>query len=176
MARKYKSQRKSFSMSFDPTLLEQQLDKIGAEALSATRKAAQAGAQVLYDEVKLNVSRYVGKVTGNLDNSIYQAFSDERSLPAGFAVGGLPAYRRAIYHVSWNASKAPHGHLVEYGHVVPFKPYMGSDGKWYTSKTPADNPDKQRARPFLRPAWDTKRAAALQAMETKWIEEVKKVL
>ena len=176
MAKKYKSQRKSFSMIFDPTLLEQQLDKIGAEALSATRKAAQAGAQVLYDEVKLNVSRYVGKVTGNLDSSIYQAFSDDRSLPAGFAVNGQQAYRRAIYHVSWNARKAPHGHLVEYGHVVPFKPYMGADGKWYASKSPTGKTEKQHARPFLRPAWDVKRAAALQAMESTWIAEMQKVL
>jgi hypothetical protein len=167
---------KSLSIKFDPSLLNQQLDSIGGAALAAVRPAAQAGAQVLYDEVKLNVSRYVGKVTGNLDNAIYQAFSEDRSRAAGYQLNGRGAYEQATYHVSWNARKAPHGHLVEYGHVVPFKPYLGSDGKWYTSKSPTGKTEKQRARPFLRPAWDVKRFAALQAAEARWIADTSKAL
>jgi hypothetical protein len=66
--------------------------------------------------------------------------------------------------------------LVEYGHVVKFKPYLGSDGNWYTSKSLTGKEGKQQAQPFLRPAWDSKRTVALQAMETRWIAEVKKVL
>jgi HK97 gp10 family phage protein len=162
-------------MSFDPTLLEQKLDEITKETFSATRKAAQAGAQVLYDEVRLNVNK-IKKVTGNLDRSIYQAFSEDKSWATGYEVNGLPAYEKAIYHVSWNAKEAPHGHLVEYGHVVKFKPYLGSDGNWYTSKSPTGNEGKQYAQPFLRPAWDSKRVVAQQAMQDRWIAEMKKAL
>lgn len=154
---------KSLSIKFDPSLLNQRLDNIGGAALAAVRPAAQAGAQVLYDEVKLNVGR-IKKKTGNLDRSIYQAFSADNSTET-----------KATYHISWNASKAPHGHLVEYGHLMTRKAYIGSDGRWYTSKVKIE-PKMVGARPFLRPAWDAKRFAALQAAEARWITETQKAL
>lgn len=154
---------KSFSVKFDPTLLNQQLDKMGAGALVAVRPAAQAGAQVLYDEVKQNVSR-IKKKTGNLDASIYQVYSNDRSTNV-----------KATYHISWNARKAPHGHLVEYGHLMTRKAYIGSDGNWYTSNVKI-TPKLVGARPFLRPAYDAKRIAALYAAEERWIAETKKVI
>ena len=123
---------KALTIKFDPSLLNQQLDAIGGAALSAVRPAAQAGAQVLYDEVKLNVGR-IKKKTGNLDASIYQAFSADNSRVSGARFGSRDAYEAATYHISWNARKAPHGHLVEYGHLMTRKAYIGSDGKWYTS-------------------------------------------
>ena len=43
--------------------------------------------------------------TGNLERSIYQAYSPEKSKDG----------QRAEYHVSWNHKKAPHGHLIEWG-------------------------------------------------------------
>jgi hypothetical protein len=154
---------KSLSIKFDPSLLNQQLDNIGGSALAAVRPAAQAGAQVLYDEVKLNVGR-IKKKTGNLDASIYQVYSTDNSTHA-----------KATYHISWNARKAPHGHLVEYGHLMTRKAYIGSDGKWYTSKVKIE-PKHVAARPFLRPAWDAKRFIALQAAEARWIAETSKAL
>lgn len=154
---------KSLSIKFDTSLLNQRIDNIGVAVLGAVRPAAQAGAQVLYDEVKLNVGR-IKKKTGNLGASIYQVFSQDNSSEV-----------RSTYHISWNARNAPHGHLVEYGHLMTRKAYIGSDGKWYTSKIKIE-PKMVGARPFLRPAWDTKRVAALQAAEARWIAETSKSL
>lgn len=154
---------KSLSIKFDPSLLNQRIDNIGVAVLGAVRPAAQAGAQVLYDEVKLNVGR-IKKKTGNLGASIYQVFSQDNSSEV-----------RSTYHISWNARKAPHGHLVEYGHLMTRKAYIGSDGKWYTSKVKID-PKLVGARPFLRPAFDAKRVSALQAAEARWIAETQKAL
>ena len=44
-----------------------------------------------------------------------------------------------VYHISWNMRKAPHGHFLEFG----------------TSK--------MAARPFLRPAYEAKKAEAIAA-------------
>lgn len=137
-------------IEFDDKLLQEQLDQLGKKASELTRPAAQAGAQVLYDEVKLNVSR-IGRKTGNLAASIYQVFSKDNSDDT-----------RSTYHVSWNAKKAPHGHLVEYGHIQTRKVYIGSDGNWYTSNTKLPEPKQVGARPFIRPAYDAKAQAALK--------------
>jgi HK97 gp10 family phage protein len=64
-----------------------------------------AMAKVIYDEVKLNASPpRLGKKTGNLEASIYRAYSPEKSSDAV-----------KTYNISWNKRKAPHGHLVEFG-------------------------------------------------------------
>jgi hypothetical protein len=105
--------------------LEQYLDALGNDALAAARPAAQAGAQVFYDQMKSNVRR-LGKVSGNLDSAVYQAYSKRNSRK------GV-----AVYHVSWNARKAPHGHLLENGFIQRYASYVGKDGKWYTAVRPA---------------------------------------
>lgn len=127
-------------MKFDASSLNAALDKMNDGIKDQVRPAAQAGAQELYDEVKANVAK-LGRKTGNLDASIYQVFSQDNS-----------SYGRATYHVSWNARKAPHGHLLENG----------------TSRMPAH--------PFLRPAYDAKVKDALEATREKMAEGVKKVI
>lgn len=133
--------------------LERQLDGDAELLEAAARPAAQAGAQVLYDEVKRNVAR-IKRVTGNLDRSIYQAFSDSNSGP------GL-----ATYHISWNASKAPHGHLVEYGHLQRFEvSFDPATRRFITHRDrPLTPPRQVAARPFIRPAFAAKSEAAIQA-------------
>lgn len=146
-------------IDFDDSALQAKLDQLVEMSHKAVRPAAQAGAKVLYDEVKLNVSK-MGRVTGNLYSSIYHAFSKDNS---GDGV--------ATYHISWNHIKAPHGHLLEYGHVQKFKRYIGSDGKWYTNKdAPLPKPKHVGARPFLRPAFDAKGKDALDACERRYIQ------
>lgn len=108
----------TFTIDFDDAGLNDLLDQLGDDAAKALRPAAQAAAQVLYDRVKLNVSA-LGKVTGNLNSSIYQAFSPENSEDG----------RRARYNVSWNAKKAPHGHLVEYGYMQRYRYYQDNQGE-----------------------------------------------
>lgn len=97
------------------------LDKLEARVKdSIIFSGVAAMAKVIYDEVKLNASPpRMGKKTGNLENSIYRVYSPEKSSD------GVKLYR-----VSWNRTKAPHGHLLEFG----------------TSRAPAH--------PFLRPAFD----------------------
>lgn len=100
------------------------MDELADGAEAAARPAAQAGSQVLYDEVKRNVGA-LGRKTGNLDASIYQVFSRDNSR-AGVAQ----------YHVSWNRKKAPHGHLVEFGHLQRYVTYIDKRGQWKTLVRP----------------------------------------
>lgn len=175
----------ALSIKFDLTGLNGALDALKVKAQKAIRPAVQAGAQVYYDEVKLNVSR-IGKVTGNLASSIYQVYSESQSTP-----------NRATYHISWNVKKAPHGHLVEFGHFARYAVRLAPDGNWYTLVRPSmrgkPNPERKAsqsekdayylpraggpkqvgARPFVRPAFD-KAQAALEAANARFVLEMKK--
>lgn len=118
----------TFAIDFDSAGLNTLLDDLEDAAEQAIRPAAQAATQVIYDRVKLNVQA-LGRSTGNLDRSIYQYYSKEHSQD------GL----RAQYHVSWNAAKAPHGHLVEYGYLQRYRYYQDNQG---------------RVRPMVRPGME----------------------
>lgn len=151
----------SVSVKFDSSKVMAGIDDLFERAKAATRPAAQTGAQVFYDEVKLNVQPpRIGIKTGNLSNSIYQVYSKDNSNEA-----------RAEYHISWNHAKAPHGHLVEYGHIQTHKVYIGSDGNWYTSKELLPEPKQVGARPFVRPAFG-KAGQALAAAERAYFERL----
>ena len=139
-----------FKIKFDPKGLDAGLDQLAAGADECVRPAAQAGAQVLYDEVLARVpvakrdrTTKSGRIIarGALKASIYQAYSQDNS-----------GEGRATYHVSWNYKKAPHGHLVEFG----------------TSRAPAH--------PFLRPSYDARANDALQAANAKWKAGMQQVI
>lgn len=175
----------SVSIKFDQRSVDAWLDGLQAKARAAIRPAAQAGAQVLYNEVSLNVSR-IGKVTGNLASSIYQVYSKDNSTAD-----------RATYHISWNARKAPHGHLVEYGHIQRYAAFVGRDGKWHTAVRPSKRgtpkpsrkastavkdayyvplsggPVQVAANPFVRPSY-AKAQEALQAAKARFELELAK--
>lgn len=106
------------------------LDNLAADVQKATRPAASAAAKVLYDEVKKNAQLfgegYVADGTGKLADAVYRVYSR----------AGSDAMR-ATYHVSWNQTKAPHGHLVEFGHWQPYVTYRGKDGKFHTAVRPS---------------------------------------
>lgn len=168
------------------------LKSIEQDISKAIRPAAQAGAQVLYEEVKGNVAKIKQK-TGNLANSIYQAFSAQNS-----------SEEIATYHISWNlgwqkgsqskTSAAPHGHLIEYGHWQRYVAFLGKDGEWHTAIRPemrGKPKPKRRAsqtekdayyvllptpvwigpQPFLRPA-AAKFPQALDACEKRLLQEL----
>ncbi len=109
--------RPSFGIKVDLAAFDAQIDALATHVEEAARPAAQAAAQVLYDEVKRNVQA-LRKNSGNLDRSIYQVFSKDNSRQ------GL-----ATYHVSWNARIAPHGHLVEHGHLQRYEYYQDDVGR-----------------------------------------------
>ena len=152
----------TLTIAFDSSGVETSMDGIEAAMRELVRPAAQAGAQVLYDEVRARVAPM--KVTGNLYSSIYQAYSDQ-STP-----------ERAVYHISWNARKAPHGHLVEYGHMQTRKVFLSEGGKWLTSKELLAVPRRVVARPFIRPAYDAKINAALAAADARFSEGMREIL
>ncbi|WP_287917118.1 HK97-gp10 family putative phage morphogenesis protein [Comamonas sp.] len=110
-----------FSVRLDARGLHVRLDQMARAVSAAARPAAQAGAQVFYEQVRANVpvslkahyfygrnSRKTGVryyfEPGTLRDAIYQVFAPERS-GDGYA----------HYVVSWNHLKAPYGAMVEYG-------------------------------------------------------------
>lgn len=139
----------SFAIKHDFSGVFGALDEIDDGAKVNLRPAAQSGAQVLYEEVlvrvpvKAKTTTRKGKILppGALKASIYQVFSEDNSGPT-----------RSTYHISWNAKKAPHGHLVENG----------------TSRAPAH--------PFIRPAYDAKGKVALQVADARWTEDMRQLI
>lgn len=136
------------------------LDALGEAVKEAIRPVAQAGAQVIYDRVKLNVAG-MGRVSGNLDRAIYQAFMGESSEEG----------KSAMYRVSWNVTKAPHGRLLEHGWLQKYKRYVGRDGNWYTRKDePLETPKQHPGYGFIlraRAALPEAQAAMLKELNTR---------
>lgn len=172
--------RNSFSMSLDTSGLRALMTELGDEAEAAVRPAAQEGAQVIYQEVKRNVAR-LGRKTGNLANSIYQAYSNDRSGPMA-----------ATYHVSWRTgretgvdgkpvagrlARAPHGHLIEFGYMQRYQVIFDERRqKFITLKDkPLAAPKQVPAKPFVRPA-ASKFPQALKVMEDYLMERLQRKL
>ena len=152
-----------FSIRVDTSQVLASIDALEEDCRAAARPAAQAGAQVLYNAVKANVAG-IRRVSGNLASSIYQAYSKDNSNQA-----------IAQYHVSWNAKKAPHGHLVEWGHLMRYEvTFDPATGRFTTHKDrPLTTPRQVAARPFVRPA-AAKFPEANEAMRKRYLEELVK--
>ena len=147
----------SFNLSIDLSAFERDMEALAERAEKAARPAAQAGAQVIYERVKANVAA-LGRKTGNLDSAIYQAFSANNS-----------GEGKATYHISWNATKAPHGHLVEWGYIKRWQSIM-INGKWVTLKNrPLATPVQVPGKAFMRRAKDAIPMAE-EAMRAKFLE------
>ncbi len=154
----------SVTFALDTSAFDELMKKVEDKANESVRPAAQAGADVIYEEAK----RLAGRSTrphyfygtswkkrqkgttqgrylfnpGDLKNAIYQVYSKDNS-----------SETVATYHVSWNFEKSPYGLFVEYG-LSPFTP---------------------KSRPFLRPALINKYAQAVEAMKQKISEKVKEL-
>jgi hypothetical protein len=160
------------NITFDQSGLNAELDRISKAARDQTRPAAQAGAQVFYDEMKARAPEsdaphfFYGSASkraatrkiyrfepGALKAAIYQVFSRSESTD-----------ERSVYHIAWNHRKVPYGFMYEYGHIQTRKVYQGSDGLWYTSKALLeDGPQVVKPEPFLRPSYDAAASRALSA-------------
>lgn len=110
------------------------------------RSGARAGALVYYAEMRMRVP--VDK--GDLFGSIYHWHDDKKSTAT-----------RQVYAVGPNKVKAPHWHLIEYGHWVV---NVGdpATGKW--SRQRLDAPVWVPPQPYIRPAWDRREAAGKAAL------------
>ena len=142
----------SMRISINVAKFKEELKAEADKLNQATRPAAQAGAQVIYDRAKQLVptSRRAHKFygqnkvygpysPGTLRDAIYQVFSKDNS------------YRDvSTYHVSWNADKAPYGWMVELG----------------TSRAPAHS--------FIGAAISQTRSTVREVMKRRYIEEVSK--
>jgi hypothetical protein len=160
-----------FRVDFDTDTTDAWFDGMVADANAAVRPAAQAAAQALYDEARIRVpvgDVRVGKggkvyTGGTLQTAIYQAFSADNSTAT-----------RAVYHVSWNASKAPHGHLVEFGHWQPYRVVRYTNGRFVTLKgEKLDSPRWTPAHSFIRASHDAKAAAALEAAQAEFVRRMR---
>jgi len=129
---------------------KEQLDGLADDMNRATRPAAQAGAEVIYRLAKLyapvadasHMFHGEGGVygpfkPGSLRDSIYQVFSEDNSF-----------LDVSVYHISWNATKAPYGAMVELG----------------TSRAPAHS--------FIGRAVKESRGEVKDAMKARFIAEV----
>ncbi|MGE4334660.1 MAG: HK97 gp10 family phage protein [Pigmentiphaga sp.] len=97
---------------------------IDAVEQRVVRPAAHAGALVFYERARELAPEYSGPPKsgikpGQLRAAIYRVFSDDRSTDDA-----------KIYQISWNHTKAPHGHWMEYGN------------------------SRHGPKPFIRPAFD----------------------
>lgn len=138
----------SLNASLDLKDLFAQLDGIAGASGEAARPAAQAAAQVFYDEVRTRVpvsakvhatkGKRIVYQPGNLRRAIYQAF-DEKDSGAG----------RASYRVSWNKDKAFYGRFLEFG----------------TSR--------MAAKPFLRPAYEAMKKQAAEAARAVLLKRIR---
>ena len=128
--------------------LRAKVDKLHA----ATRPAAQAGAEVIYQRARLEApvsadshyfyirgKKYGPYAPGNLRNSIYQVYSRDNSFKD-----------IATYHISFNKSEAPYGFIVHNG----------------TSRT--------AAHPFIAKAVVETRTQVRAAIKARYLEEVNK--
>ena len=165
--------RESLKVKFDPSQLIDKLDQIEAVSATATRKAAQTGAEVLYQEVLRNVpvgkdefhwfygknQRYLFR-RGSLKRAIYQAFSEDRSVEytGSNKFAQKQSYEKATYHVSWRHKDNAGGPGAPYGFMVEFG----------TSRAPAH--------PFLYPSFDLAKKPSLEAARDVWTTAVRAVL
>lgn len=154
------------------------LDKLSGDlATHLARSMAVAGGKVLRDEAKL-----LAPVGG--DMSVTARLPGESNRPGTLRDAIYLAYREGpalsgnvVYSVSWNSKKAPHGHLVEFGHWQTDAAYVGSDGDWYTNtKSKLESPKWVPAHPFLRPALDSAGQRAIDAMISRGRERLPELL
>lgn len=138
-------------VKFDTADVQAGLDRLlGPARVSLARSMGVAGGKELRDEAKARAPRH----EGTLAEAIYLAFQDEKSND-----------KTVQYAVTWNKSKAPHGHLIEFGHWRNYVVRILPDGSYVTDKRrPLKSPVWVEAKPFLRPAYDAALGRAKQAM------------
>lgn len=135
---------------------------------SLARSMGVAGGTIIRDEAKLRapVSTADGSysVPGSLRAAIYLAHRDPES-----------GESRQVYQVSWNAKRAPHGHLLEFGHWQTKKAIRTPAGRWFSGAL-LPTPKWIAARPFLRPAYEGAMPRAREAMLSRGAERLAEIL
>lgn len=138
----------------------------GPVRTSLARRMLVEGGVLLRDAAASNARMAANadgaEIRGKLADAIYLVYEDEAETPASFT-----------YKISWNAKKAPHGHLIEFGHWMTHAVFKAANGEWYTdSSKPLNKPKWVPARPFLRPTFDSYGNVAIRAMMLRGQKEV----
>ena len=136
------------SMNVESTASEALSQFTAALRAKALRPAAHAGAEVMYHEMRQRVPVR----DGQLYSAIYQWHDEKRSGPD-----------RQVYVVGPNKVKAPHWHLIEYGHWRVNK-VIREGGRLIATTERLEQPVWVPAIPYARPTYEARAAAAVQAM------------
>lgn len=186
-----------FKLEFDFDKLTAKLDRFAEVVEGSIRGAAQAGAQVYYDEMRILAARSErGWGKGTLSRAIYQAYATKHSTPD-----------KAVYHISWRKGAgaklsgmptAGHGNLIEYGFWQRYKMGKNEHGKFIgplvregMEGKPKPKPESSRAvkdaywqtlpspiwhppRSFLRASYEAKKAEAAAAADREMQERILK--
>jgi len=152
---------KGLQAAFDTSGWSAGLDRLlGPARVSLARSMAVAGGEVLRDEAKVRAPRSGQGAVGEfgpripLAETIYLAFRERYS-----------GDKEVKYAVTWNKRKAPHGHLVEFGHWQIYPVIKKADGTYVTDKRrKLATPKWVPASPFLRPAYEAASPRAQAAM------------
>lgn len=139
-------------ISVNLSAFKEQLTAAADKLHAATRPAAQAGVQIIYERARINApvsdkahyfyirgQKYGPYQPGNLRESVYQVFSKNKSFKD-----------ISTYEVSWNKTKAPYGFVAEYGN------------------------SQRGAKSFIARSVVETRAAVKEAIKASFIDEVNK--
>lgn len=137
----------------------------------ALRPAAHAAAKVLHDEIEQRVP----VESGLLKSAIYRWHDDKQSRDG-----------RQVYAVGVNKRKAPHWYNVEFGHWRYNKIVNGHPQKSKSNpkaRGPGahdlpgalETPQWVPAKPYIRPAYDAKIGAAVDAAKVRLAEKLKEI-
>jgi hypothetical protein len=131
------------------------------------RKAAGAGAKVLYDEMVLRAQGLGGGPdvhTGKLLGSIYRFYDKKVSVSGRFT-----------YHIGPNVAKAPHWHLIEFGHWRVNMIIRLPNGRLVATTERLESPIWVPAKPFIRPTLDAKSGIAIHAARLSIAESLEEL-
>lgn len=147
------------NVTFDFSEWETALDRLeGPVRESLARRMAVEGGVLLRDAAKSNAMMAANKegepVTGLLASAIILAQDKRNTTGTVF-----------VYNVAWDSKRAPHGHLIEFGHWQTHVVYKADNGQWYTRKDmKLETPKWIPARPFLGPTMDSYGNVAMRVM------------
>lgn len=127
----------------------------------ALKSAAWAGATVMYDEMRARAPTK----SGGLRDSIYR-WRDRRK----------QSNDRVVYAIGPNKAKAPHWHLIEYGHyLINVVIKNATTGELQGLKTRRLHKTFVPPVPYIRPTFDAKIRDAIAAMRKRLGERVREL-
>lgn len=135
------------------------LRKLGGEDMTrALRSGVYAAAKVLYTDMLLRVPIH----EGGLVDAIYHWHDDK-----------LSTATRQVYRIGPNKAKAPHWHLVEYGHWRRNVVYRDKrTGRMIATRKRLEVPVWVPAYPYIRPTYDGMIGNAMSAAKIRLKQRV----